>query len=311
MVMLNILILLLFSTWTFAAPSESQKEAAVLTAKHHPSCKKIHPFYFEIGDANSVIVSGATGNGSIKAETELQIASASKWLFSSYVIQKLDGNLSSSIINGLNFTSGFSEFSSCLGYMFVGRCFTGVTEFNASHVNKFSYGGGHMQKIAAVDLKLGNMTKSGLGKELNDYLGSDVELSFSIPQPAGGIKMSARSYATFLKKILNQELLAAKFLDTNLVCTSRTNCKDSVSTPIPNSESWQYGLGHWVESDPKMGDNAYSSPGAFGFYPWISSDKKFYGVLSRHKMHEYAYWDSVVCGRNIRKAFLTGIKQLK
>jgi hypothetical protein len=29
-----------------------------------------------------------------------------------------------------------------------------------------------------------------------------------------------------------------------------------------------------------VGDGAFSSPGAYGFYPWISTDKHYYGIIS-------------------------------
>ena len=30
------------------------------------------------------------------------------------------------------------------------------------------------------------------------------------------------------------------------------------------------------------GDGAFSSPGLFGFYPWIDAGKTYYGVLARY-----------------------------
>ena len=35
-------------------------------------------------------------------------------------------------------------------------------------------------------------------------------------------------------------------------------------------------LGHWVEED-----GAYSSPGLYGFYPWIDHAQAWYGVIAR------------------------------
>jgi hypothetical protein len=71
-------------------------------------------------------------------------------------------------------------------------------------------------------------------------------------------------------------------------------------------ESWHYGLGHWIEDDPATGDGSFSSPGAFGFYPWISADRALYGVVARKSIGS---WRSVLCGRAIRKAWQTGVTQ--
>ena len=70
--------------------------------------------------------------------------------------------------------------------------------------------------------------------------------------------------------------------------------------------SWHYSLGHWIEDDP-AGDGAYSSPGAFGFYPWIDTSKTLYGVVARIVLA--GAYDSALCGAQIRKAWVTGVAQ--
>jgi hypothetical protein len=77
---------------------------------------------------------------------------------------------------------------------------------------------------------------------------------------------------------------------------------------VPPQESWQYSLGHWVESDPRVGDGAFSSPGAFGFYPWIDAGRSHYGILAR--VASNGARGSALCGRQIRKAWSTGVAQL-
>ena len=72
----------------------------------------------------------------------------------------------------------------------------------------------------------------------------------------------------------------------------------------PVVEAWHYSYAHWVEDGPAVGDGAFSSPGALGFYPWIDATKTTYGVLAR--VQPNGYWASVLCGRLIRKAFTSG-----
>lgn len=277
--------------------------AASKTASTHPECTAIAPFYWEIGDASGVLASGSTGKKSIEANKTLAIASASKLIFSAYVVEKLNGVLTPSIIKGLNFTAGHSNFSSCVGTLLVGGCYSKRVGYESSHKDKFYYGGGHMQKIASVDLNLAKKGKPALESEIKNYIGKDISLSFSIPQPAGGIRISAQDYGLFLRKIISSALKIRDFLGTNSVCTNTSTCATSVNTPVPLTESWNYSLGHWVEND-----GTFSSPGLFGFYPWISSSKDLYGIVSRQDTESDAYWNSVKCGRLIRKAYTTGVQ---
>ncbi len=245
------------------------------------------------------------------ASTLMGVASASKLLFASYVIEKKKGILTANDIKHLKFTSGYSTFTSCSGYSTVGSCYSAVTAYVPADDGKFYYSGGHFQKFASVDLSLSALNSSALSAELNTYLGSDVAVTFSVPQPAGGIVFTPTNYAVFLRKILNQQLKIFNFLGTNSICTNTNSCASSSnSTPIPTAETWYYSLGHWIENDPVQGDGSFSSPGLFGFYPWISADKTRYGILARYDtVSANAAFDSVNCGRLIRKAYTTGTVQ--
>lgn len=99
---------------------------------------------------------------------------------------------------------------------------------------------------------------------------------------------------------------AGTHLETNPACP--TACPSAaLSTPIPGSERWHYSLGHWLESDPSVGAGAFSSAGAFGFYPWIDADRTYYGVLACAVLRAQAGYESAQCGRLIRQAWLTGV----
>jgi hypothetical protein len=106
----------------------------------------------------------------------------------------------------------------------------------------------------------------------------------------------------FLRKLMAGSLKMGNSLGKEAVCTLPSACDAAVSSPAP--EAWHYSYGHWVEDDPKTGDGAFSSPGLFGFYPWISADKKTYGIVARQSISLSAYIDSAYCGREIRKAYL-------
>jgi len=60
------------------------------------------------------------------------------------------------------------------------------------------------------------------------------------------------------------------------------------------------------------GDGAFSSPGAFGFYPWIESNKRYYGVISRYATANGEIQNGLAssqCGHALRTAWETGVQQ--
>ena len=175
----------------------------------------------------------------------------------------------------------------------------------------FFYNGGHFQKYADVDLGLGANNNAQLQAAMALQLGNDIPFTYDSPQLAAGAQTSASGYAIFLRKLLNNQLKMHDLLGSNAVCTNPSTCATAVSTPIPSTESWHYSLAHWVEDDPAVGDGAYSSPGAFGFYPWIDHAKTTYGILARYKLSasESPSLESVNCGRVIRRAWFRATPQ--
>ena len=287
-------------------------QAATATAQNNNLCTRIRPFYWEIGDRTAALASGSVDSSAsaitYTANTPMSIASASKWLYGTYVVQKRAGALTPDDYKYLNFQSGYTSFQQCQPDQTVAQCETyednGV--YTAANDGKFFYSGGHMQKHATL-VGLGDMNNSLLSDEIRSQLGADVTLTYSQPQPAGGVFMSSSSYARVLRKMLTGQLLMGSMLGTHPVCTNRMSCAAAVIAPIPLDESWHYSIGHWVEDDPQVGDGAFSSPGAFGFYPWIDHSKTYYGVLAHAAMG--VAFDSVECGRTIRKAWVSGVAQ--
>ncbi len=303
-------------------PTTAQRtQAAQTTADSQPYCKSSQPFYWEIGNAQGLQASGTAGGTTYSATTRVPIASASKWLYGTYVVQQRGGvaNLSASDISYLHFTSGYSVFNpiSCNPGDTVASCDAAV-QYDNQTLNAFDYSGGHMQRHADVVMSLGALNGSQFADELRSQLGSDQTFTFTSPQPAGGGYTNAADYAVLLRKIMSGQLLMHDALSANPVCANPSTCHapDNTSTgsPIPLSETWHYSIGHWIEDDPNVGDGAYSSPGAFGFYPWISHDLSTYGILARYDASgstisdpaQKPYFLSVACGRLIRKAWFSG-----
>jgi len=197
----------------------------------------------------------------------------------------------------------------------VDDCLSGVNGTqDPATVDKYKYGGGHMQKHASL-LGLGGLDNAALTAEVRSKLGNDFAFSYTAPQLAGGIQTTAGDYAVFLRKLLvgaASPLLIAGMLGDDAVCTNPSTCPTAISNRIDDgttNESWGYGLGHWIESDPSVGDGSFSSAGAFGFYPWVDQSRTHYGVLARMVATQHAGYISAECGRLIRKAWVTGIAQ--
>jgi hypothetical protein len=242
------------------------------------------------------------------ANSLMSIASASKWLYGSYVAQRRAAALTPDDYKYLNFQSGYTNLSECLPTQTVAECeaYQGNGDYTPANDGKFFYNGGHMEKHATL-MGLGGMDNTMLGAEVRSQLGTDVALAYSQPDLAGGVYLTPSAYALVLRKMLTGELQMGSMLGAHPVCTNPSACAAAVFAPIPLAEKWHYSIGHWVEDDPNVGDGAFSSAGAFGFYPWIDASKTYYGVLARSAAA--GALDSVDCGRLVRKAWVTGVAQ--
>lgn len=282
-------------------------------------CADIQPFYWEIGDRTGRLGSGSVakpGNATTyTAITPMPIASASKWIYGAYVAERRNGTLTSDDIQFLSFRSGYTSFSlgGCDNDDTVGECVARSTNgvFTPANVGRFAYDGGHMQKHASLPspgMNLGALANAGLAAEVRRVLGPEIALTYTQPQLAGGIRSTAADYATFLRKILNNQLQIASLLGSNATCTNPRTCPTAINTPIRAGVDWHYSIGHWVEDDPLVGDGAFSSAGAFGFYPWINASKTLYGVIARFSALGGGE-GSAMCGELIRRAWVTGEAQ--
>lgn len=325
---------------------EIRHNAVKATISNNTQCNNLDIFYWEIGDKSGALAAGWGGKKlpvdahslqaeSIGAHSAIPIASASKWLFGAYALQR-EGheNISQQFltIDGnripkkrfLNFSSGYDKERRrlCKSHS-VGDCVTHRGgKFNVNSANHYSYDGGHMQMYAIYGLGLADYVDDDakkqqplLATEIKRFIGDYPTFAYQAPNVAGGAAMSPRDYAQFLQKILKNELLISQHLGADSVCAwvdaTKKTC-DAIQTPITGKgeginwqeEQWHYSYGHWVETDPKVGDGAFSSPGAFGFYPWINANKTLYGIVARNEpIIKRPALSSVSCGRLLRHAW--------
>ncbi len=319
-------------------PTATSASAAAATAQSNAQCSVIQPFYWEIGDAGTALASGSptpSGGSAVTASSRFSIASASKWIYGMYVVQKRGAaaDLTAGDIQFLTFQSGYTYMGSdttsatCTapssGADSINHCLTlpstttpgkFMDSQNPATVGLFDYDSGHEEnhagqfqpEINALDTtQLGSTIAAGLGI-------SGISLHYNQPLLAGGIYAGAADYTPILRAVLGGQLAMLQALGTNPVCawSTGTGCNAAFS-PI-NSQHWHYSIAHWVEDDPTNGDGAFSSPGAFGFYPWIEANKRYYGVISRSVPANGVIQNglqSALCGHEIRAAWESGQPQ--
>jgi hypothetical protein len=297
----------------------ARMQAAEATAGHiDNACTAIRPFYWEIGDADGRTAGGSIGrtaNGQAVGEaTTMRYASATKWLYAAYVVERRGGTLQAWDERMLSMRSGYTHFSGCLIGQTVDACLAWQDndQYEAADDGRFAYGGAHMQKHASL-LGLGAMDAAALASTLSGALGIDIGMRQA--QPAGGATGTPAAYARFLRRVVGGQLAIGARLGAGAVCASQTGCTGDPSTPAPAQEVWHYAMGHWVEDDPSLGDGAFSSGGAFGFYPWVDADRQGYGMVARDAGQardnegDGPGVASARCGRLIRRAWATGVAQ--
>jgi hypothetical protein len=253
----------------------------------------------------------------------MDISSASNWMFGAYVVEfRGTGGLSLLDKDFLTMSAGYHGFDnqSCTGSINGGDSVQTCLDYGNNGVQtpaddgRFYYNGGHYQKWAVQYGGLGTETKTSLATAYRQKLGTDIAVSFSSTQISGGMNTSTTVYAKFLRKLISKALRLGTLLGDDAVCTANgaSGC-NAVSSPV--NEDMHYSYGHWVEDDLSASDGAFSSPGRNGFYPWIDATKRYYGVVARNVAPSPGAdelgngYQSMLCGRKIRKAFLSGIAQ--
>ena len=385
----SLLQLALFST-AHAVSQTDRVAAANDTANSitHPTnfCSGLRGpgFYWEIGtsggplsDPNLGTVGGDL-NGEPRQDTLMKIASASKWIYAAYVVERFGASvLTPRDYEFLTLTSGYHSLeTSCAvpNVKTVNDCLAQCSGSGGSMVcnsdfsndaGEFFYDGGHFEADAGAlnmfsvvyhNARLGSDAFLQLGPELQSYLSPGATgswITFYQPLLAGGISMTARNYVDdFLRPVIAGTLQMSSQLGTHAVCTDTWHvdgngqriCPSALYEPpglCESGEMWHYSVGHWVEddTDPTHGDDgAFNSAGSRGFYPWIWEARPpwntygwndtLYGVVARDTAasgdpppaqclrpdgattpEDTTSWESILCGRAIRKAFLTGIPQ--
>ncbi|PQA86387.1 hypothetical protein [Hyphococcus luteus] len=309
-------LFMLGAAWLALGGAAFADSTDATNAANGSACNDIRPFYWEIGeDSGGPVVSGQVGGTDYARDTQIGIASASKWIFGAYVLERYygppTGSAGATIVSALNMQEGHTSFSPlyCAFTTYVNGCHMigSNDDVDSSKVGYFNYGGGDGQYAAADTGLLGLNTKTAttLLNEVNSYLSLGSDFEYNFPAVAGGMRSSAEDYAAFLQNLMDGTYVMSSYLGDSAVNTQCTEC----SSPF-GSVDLHYSYFHWVEDQTggnlpngtsvSAGDGSFSSPGALGFYPWISADKETYGIVATD---DASFQESYVCGVAIRDAY--------
>ncbi len=276
-------------------------------------------FAIIIGDETGILFEYEKGDFAV-TERYL-IASASKWLTAASIMRLVDNGVMQLSDNPqdympywtsdpadrrstitleqlLSFTSGFNAsplVNSCVtdGNTTIQSCAEEIYGFDIATDpgTAYSYGPHHMQIAAAMaERATGQSFNAIFRNNIADRAGmstasSYVSPSTTNPKVSGGGASTARDYAAFLHGLLNGSLID----DRQQFLADRTSNVSFLFRPDATAETgdWHYALGAWLECDEATfvqscaDAQIYSSPGSFGWTPWIDLQNGYFALIAR------------------------------
>lgn len=255
---------------------------------------------------NRVIYQKAFGN--YRTDTVVPIASASKWMSASAIVTlvdsgklSLDAPISKYLPNFtgkkgtitlrqlLSHTSGLPGNHRCLANQSItlAECVNQIAqiELQSDPGTQFRYGGVSFQVA-------GRIAEVVSGKSWNQLFEEKIKIPLNMvntsygdtrnPRIAGGASSTAQDYANLLQMHLNDGLFNGKRV-LSAASVEEMQRDQTKGVPIafsPLRDNRRYGLGEWRDLvDSKGRAIQLSSPGAFGFTPWIDEQRKLVGVF--------------------------------
>lgn len=219
--------------------------------------------------------------------------------------------------NLLSFTSGLNEDVLCNNspqFDFF-ECVNNIADKHADLNNvpgtQFSYGSNHLQVAGAMAVSAGgyaswaelfNDFKSVTGLFPNTYFNMP---SSTNPRLAGGMTWTAYDYVDFIRAFRDADIYSSSGI-VALATADHIGDATIVNSPAYSAleEDWHYGFGLWLEChnaafvESCATDPTISSPGAYGAYPFLNTEKGYFGIVARQGelgtfRQGYAVFDSV------------------
>ena len=200
----------------------------------------------------------------------------------------------------LSFTSGLPPSFGCIDSadLTLNACVQQISTLApiAPPGEQFDYGSTHLHVAAGMAevitgspwnevfrLQLGQPL--GLAEAVRYYSFPRQRIGLDNPRAAGGLVASMDEYATILGLVLNDgrhndtPLLSPALVDRIFVAPFADVVMGQMPDLAINLE-FGYGLGAWLECDrPVEGCDVISSPGLFGFTPWVDRANDYMAIL--------------------------------
>ena len=266
-----------------------------------------------IGGASLLVVRGDTvlydrSIGAIAPGTAIPVASAAKWTSGALLAALVsEGRLAfddslgrwldagSPMARGIRIghlfshTSGFPRSATCVSdpRARLAACAREIVEGGllSRPGERFTYGGASMHVAARVAELAGGASwrelfasriARPLGLEATRYLGA-------IPHVAGGLVSTRDDYARVLRLLLDSGRVAGRqvIAAAAVAAMERDWARGAAVVPPPRASDVGYGIGMWIDRADSLGRAVeLSSPGAYGFTPWIDRERNLLGVLA-------------------------------
>lgn len=199
----------------------------------------------------------------------------------------------------LSFTSGLNPENGCTyqSGITLAECvdIIAAQDLVAPPGTRFDYGSTHLQVAARMaEVVVGANWNEIFDRQLRQPLQLAPEFTYysaprqgvganpGNPLPAGGMRASMNDYANVLRFVYHKgqwqgaPLLAPAIFDTQTIAPY----PNATMGTTPSGLDVRYGLTAWLEcATPATGCSTISSPGVFGFTPWLDRHAGYYAIL--------------------------------
>jgi CubicO group peptidase (beta-lactamase class C family) len=200
----------------------------------------------------------------------------------------------------LSFTSGLPREAPCtlLTGITLADCVDTISQMTpvAAPGTRFDYGSTHLHVAARMaEVATGQPWANIFEAQLKGPLGLSPDMLWytaprqaqgtSNPLIAGGIRATMNEYARVLQLEYNRGVYQGNRLISDAMFSVQA------TEPFPNAEigsspfesiglDFHYGLANWLECPPPATNcPVQSSPGAFGFTPWVDRNGGYYAII--------------------------------
>jgi CubicO group peptidase (beta-lactamase class C family) len=207
------------------------------------------------------------------------------------------GNLSSiKLKHLLSFTSGLVNEPFCINlpdYNFE-TCVENIANSNNNSKipgEEFYYSSTHLQVAGLMAIKASGLSSwqevfEQFKSETGLFPSANYDLpSLQNPRLAGGMHWNAKEYLEFLEALYKKEILNTELINQMTSDQIRGASIGYSPALIAIGEDWHYGFGNWIECHADSNNctqtTRISSPGAYGAYPFIDYENRYFGILAR------------------------------